>query len=65
MANTRLNLKRGTDLPQSKLDPDKVRAMRHQWERHGRKLRDIAADFGVTYTCVWRVVNYLDWRHVF
>jgi AraC-like DNA-binding protein len=65
--------KRGNDLPQSKLNDDKVRIMRRRHERalalvkriHARhSIKAIANDFGVHERTAEKVLNYTTWRHV-
>ena len=55
-------IKRGTDLPHAKLDPEKVRAMREN--RHGWPRWKWAELYGVHIRTVEKACNGGSWGHV-
>ena len=57
-----ITARRGTDLPQSKLNPDLVREIRTN--RHGMTARAQASRYGVHYRTIEKVRHYETWRHV-
>ena len=54
--------RRGTDLPQSKLNPELVREIRTN--RHGMTAKAQAAKYGVHYRTIEKVRHFESWRHV-
>lgn len=56
-------MKRGNELPQTKLTPHDVVLIRALAES-GMKYRDIGEKFEIHHTTAWRVANYYDWKHV-
>jgi len=54
--------KRGNDLPQAKLDADKVRAIRQN--RHGKTAKCLAAEYGVHIRTIDKIRDHVTWRHV-
>jgi hypothetical protein len=54
--------KRGSDLPQSKLNPELVREIRTN--RHGMTAKAQAAKYGVHYRTIEKVRHFASWRHV-
>lgn len=57
------NVKRGNELPQSKMTDDDVILIR-ELAKAGIKYRDIGEKFCIHHTTAWRIANYYDWRHV-
>lgn len=64
--NARLYCKRGTDLPQSKLDAAKVREIRAIYRCGDSEFgqRGLAKKYGVHQRTIEKVVNYETWIHV-
>lgn len=50
-------------MPRDRLDADKVRAIRAH-RAAGMLLKEIAAEFDVSITTVFKVVHGICWRHV-
>lgn len=55
--------KRGTALPQAKLDDARVRWIRAT-HANGMPLYRLAQCVGMSYGAIWKVANYETWRHV-
>ena len=55
--------KRGTELPQARLDEDIVTLLR---QRHadGESVFSLHRETGLAYGTVWKAVNFETWRHV-
>ena len=53
---------RGEKLPQSKLDAEKVRAIR--LNRHGKTAKDLAAEYGVHIRTIDKVRDRRSWAHI-
>lgn len=53
----------GTAHPKSKLDPEKVKAIREA-RKSGKSFRGIASDFGVSTSAVCKIVTRKTWKHV-
>jgi hypothetical protein len=60
----RLNPRRGSKHPRSKLTPEAVRLMRQMYEQDNMTFASIGELFGVHRTCVHKVCRYLAWKHV-
>jgi hypothetical protein len=56
-------MKRGNELPQSKLTPDDVVLIR-ALSADGMSFREIGRKFEIHHTTAWRIANYLDWKQV-
>jgi len=56
-------MKRGIDLPQTKLTPDDVILIR-ALAKDGMKFRTIGEKFDIHHTTAWRIANYCDWKHI-
>lgn len=65
-------MKRGDELPQTKLTEDDVRLLRQCGDEYQRLKRQadelsptaLAKKFGITRYQVLRVQNYYDWKHI-
>ena len=55
--------KRGTALPQAKLDNEQVRWIRTT-HAEGVPVCRLARLCGMSYGAIWKVANYETWRHV-
>jgi DNA-binding transcriptional regulator YiaG len=62
MRKFQINRARGKQLPNAKLDPDAVRAIREN--RRGMTDQQQAEQYGVSPNTVFRVRHYEAWRHV-
>ena len=62
IAQARLYASRGKDLPQAKLDADRVREIRKN--RQGMTAKQLAAQFGVHYRTIEKIRHYHTWVHV-
>jgi hypothetical protein len=56
------NARRGSDLPQSKLNPELVREIRTN--RHGMTAKAQAVKYGVHYRTIEKVRHFASWRHI-
>ena len=67
--------RQGTKQRLKKLDEDKVRAMRAEWNQYGRKTKDgrttrrgalaeLGRKYGVTRECARLVISGKTWKHV-
>lgn len=54
--------RRGTAQTQAKLDDEKVARIRALWATGGWRQRDLAAEFGVSQSLVWRVIHWKNWK---
>jgi len=57
-----LTTKRGNELPQAKLTPEKVTAIREN--RHGKTRKQLAAEFGVHYRTIEKIHYGETWGNV-
>jgi hypothetical protein len=57
---------KGERHPQAVLTDDQVRMIRRRYRSHSRRdgAKAIAAEIGVGYDCIWRVIAGNTWRHV-
>ena len=55
--------KRGTDLPQARLDEAAVVELRRR-HHSGESVLALQRVTGLSYGAVWKAVNYETWRHV-
>jgi len=55
--------KRGTDLPQARLDEAAVVELRRRHQA-GESVLALQRLTGLSYGAVWKAVNYETWRHV-
>lgn len=55
-------VKRGNDLPHSRLDPEKVRQIRTN--RHGKTPKQWAKELNVHYRTIQKVIYFETWVHV-
>jgi hypothetical protein len=62
LLNPSFTAKRGTDLPNAKLDPVKVREIRAN--RKGQTSKQLADTFGVHFRTIEKVQSYDTWTHV-
>ena len=53
---------RGDQLPQSKLDADKVLYIRAN--PSGKTQKQLSLDFGVSLNSIYRAANFITWRHI-
>ncbi|HEX5501125.1 MAG TPA: HNH endonuclease [Thermomicrobiales bacterium] len=54
---------RGARSPQAKLTPRAVIRIRERWAA-GETQQDLADEYGVTLSAIWRVVHRKNWRHL-
>lgn len=57
------NPRRGVQIHNAKLNPDKVRWIRQE-AASGRSAKSLADELGVTNKTVCNVINYATWFHV-
>ena len=62
LSTLKINARRGSDLPQSKLNPKLVREIRTN--RFGMTAKAQAAKYGVHYRTIEKVRHFASWRHV-
>ena len=55
--------KRGTELPQARLDDAAVASLR-QRNANGESVFSLHRETGLAYGTVWKAVNFETWRHV-
>jgi len=57
-------IKKGTELPQTRLNESHVRAIRFAVGRESMPMKDAADLYRVTRMHIWRIVNRKAWKHV-
>ena len=62
LSTLKINASRGSDLPQSKLNPELVREIRTN--RLGMTAKAQAEKYGVHYRTIEKVRHFASWRHV-
>ena len=55
--------KRGTDLPQARLDEPTVALLRKR-NASGESVLSLHREIGLSYGAIWKAVNFDTWRHV-
>ncbi len=55
---------RGTDHTQVVLTEEQVRAIRARYAAGGVFMRELAAEFGVTLSCISAIIYRVSWKHV-
>lgn len=55
---------KGADHPGAKLDPEKVRDIRHRYAAGGVRQADLADEYGVSPTLIVAIINRRAWKHI-